>query len=252
MSDPAPRTRVCFTLCLTAILFGGCLRAASFSFTGTFDWDTDVQFFTFTVSAPTPDVTLRTWSYSGGTNFAGDSIPSGGFEPLISLFDATGNEMNPGASGPCTGDTGNPLTTLAPDPVTGACADVYYPTSNAFPSTPWNPGTYTLALSLYSDPAVGPTLGEGFLIPLQGFPVPSNYSCMDSAPGVQGDPPTVPVDAPFCDEWLPGTERTGNWALDILNVDSAQELSPASVPEPGSFTLVALGGLGFLCLRRRR
>jgi len=246
------RIRLYLPLCLTAILFGGCLRASSFSFTGTFTWDTDVQFFTFTVTTPTPDVTFRTWSYSGGTNFAGASIPSGGFEPTISLFDSTGNEMNPKGSGPCTGDTGDPLTTLAPDPVTGACGDVYYPTSYSFPTTPWSPGTYTLALSLYSNPAAGPTLGDGFLIPLQGFPVPSNFSCMDSAPGVQGDPPTVPVDSPFCDEFDPGVERTGNWALDILNVSSAQELSSSFVPEPCSVTLAVLGGLGLLFLRRRR
>ena len=223
-----------------------------FSFTGTFNWDTDVQLFTFTVDTPTPDVAFRTWSYSGGTNFAGATIPSGGFEPALSLFDASGNEMNPQSSGPCTGDTGNPLTTLPPDPVTGACGDVYYPTTLSFPGGEWEPGTYTLGLSLYSNPAAGPTLGDGFLIPLQGFPVPSNYSCMVGAPGVQGSPPTVPVTSPFCDEFDPGVERTGNWALDILNVASAQELSSSSVPEPDRFTFAALGGLGLLFLRRRR
>ncbi len=238
-----------FTQLLGALsLMAGSAAASSFSFQGAFNFDTDTQFFTFTVNTPTNNVAFRTWSYSGGTDSAGDIIPAGGFEPLLSLWDSNGNEMNPQASGPCTGDTGNPLTTLPPDPVTGACGDVYYPTTLSFPGGTWLPGTYTLAISLYSNPAVG-NLTDGFLAPLQGIPVPSNYSCEVGAPGVQGSPPTVPVTDPFCDEFLPGTERTGNWALDILNVGSAAELS--SVPEPATISLVLIGAAALLVRGRR-
>jgi hypothetical protein len=226
-----------------ALIIAGTAFADDFSFMGTFSYDTDVQFFTFTVLNPTPDVTLLTWSYGGGTNAAGDPIPSGGFEPVLSLFESDGTEMNPGTSGPCAG------TPLAPDPVTGVCGDVYYPTSVSFPGGEWLPGTYTLAISLYSNPAAGPDLSDGFLQPLQGTPVPSNYSCEVGAPGVQGDPPTVPVTSPFCDEFLPGVERTGNWALDILNVDSAEEL-PA--PEPGTAWLILPAGAALLARSRVR
>jgi hypothetical protein len=48
--------------------------ADTFSFTGRFTHDTDVQFFTFTLLNDTPGVALRTWSYAGGTNAAGQAI----------------------------------------------------------------------------------------------------------------------------------------------------------------------------------
>jgi hypothetical protein len=218
---------------------------ANISFTGTFTNDTDLQFFTFTLSNPTANVTLRTWSYAGGTNAAGQAIPSGGFEPYLNLYMADGTQMNPGSSGPCGSN-------LLVDPSTGACADVYYPTSLSFPGGIWNAGTYTVVLSTFANPGIG-NLSDGFFASqVLGQPVPSNFSCQSGPTGYQGNPPTVPVDQPFCDEFFPGAQRTGNWALDILNVDSAAE--PSTVPEPASLSLVLLGGLFFLAklgLRRR-
>src|SRR3954454_16084961 len=143
--------RTALFLCMIA----QCAIAANISFTGSFTNDTDVQLFSFTVANPTGGVAFRTWSYTGGTNSAGTPILGGGFEPVLSLFDSDGNAMNPGPSGPCTGNTGNPLTTLAPDPITGGCGDVYYPTTLSFPGGIWMPGTYTLAISMYSNPAAG-------------------------------------------------------------------------------------------------
>jgi hypothetical protein len=235
---------------ILAVLGGGvCSKATNFSFTGTFSFDTDVQFFTFTLANPTAGVSFRTWSYVGGTNAAGTVIPSGGFEPQLSLFAPDGTGMNPGPSGPCTGNTGNPLTTLAPDPITGACADVYYPTTLSFPGGIWAPGTYTVALSEYINPAVN-NLSDGFLLALQGFTVPGNYTCMVGAPGVQGNPPTIAVDQPFCDEWDPGTQRTGNWALDIIGVDSAT--GPVATPGPGTLPFFLVGSSAVAILLRRR
>jgi len=234
-----------FFLCTLA----QCALAADISFTGTFTYDTDVQFFTFTVASPTTGVAFRTWSYSGGINSAGTPIPAGGFEPVLSLFESDGSGMNPGQAGPCTGNTGNPLTTLAPDPITGGCGDVYYPTTQSFPGGTWMPGTYTLAISMYSNPAAG-NLSDGFLIPVQGYPVPGNYTCMVGAPGVQGSPATVPETDPFCDEFLPGAERTGSWALDIINVDSATQVG--ATPEPGTISLMLLAGIVLQAVARRK
>ena len=59
------------------LLFSPLVRAANFSFTGTFINDTDLQYFTFTLLNDTPGVALRTWSYSGGTNAAGRRFRAG-------------------------------------------------------------------------------------------------------------------------------------------------------------------------------
>ena len=53
-------------------------NADNFSFTGSFTNDSNVQLFNFSVAA-TSSITLRTFSYAGGTNSAGTVIPEGGF-----------------------------------------------------------------------------------------------------------------------------------------------------------------------------
>ena len=63
---------------------------ANLSFTGNLADDNDVELFDFTL-ASTSDVTLRTWSYAGGTNAAGNLIAAGGFDPIVSLFFGTGS-----------------------------------------------------------------------------------------------------------------------------------------------------------------
>ena len=238
------------TLVFTLLLFSPLVNASNFSFSGTFLFDTDLQYFTFTLQNPTEGVTLRTWSYAGGTNAAGQTIAAGGFEPYLNLYMSDGTQMNPGSSGPCTSPlTGDPVADLLPDPTSGACGDVYYPTTVSFPGGLWSPGTYTLVLSTFANPGIG-NLPDGFFAPqVLGVPVPSNFTCQVGPLGFQGTPPTVGVDQPFCDEFLPNTERTGTWALDILNVDSAVQLS--SVPEPGSLSLGLLGSLFFVARRVR-
>ena len=56
-------------LCLLALFTTTAFAGTSFQ--GTFTHDTDLVYFTFTLANPTAGVTLRTWSYAGGTNDAG-------------------------------------------------------------------------------------------------------------------------------------------------------------------------------------
>lgn len=219
--------------------------AGTFSFQGVFNNDTDVQFFTFTLANDTPGVELRTFSYGGGTNGAGQTFAPGGFDAYLSLFMADGTGMNPGTIGPCAG------TPLTPDPITGICGDVFYPTTLSFPGGFWAAGTYLVALSLDANPALG-NLQDGFFANVVLLrPSPSNFTCEVGSPGFQGTPPSIPLGNPFCDSVAsPTVERTGAWALDIVNVDSA---TITNLPEPGTLSLGMLGlaALGAVMRRRR-
>ncbi|SEP42812.1 DVUA0089 family protein [Nitrosovibrio sp. Nv6] len=70
-------------------LTAGSANAADFSFAGGFNHENEVQEFNFTVAEAAADVTLRTWSYAGGTNAQGTVIERGGFDPIVSLFDGS-------------------------------------------------------------------------------------------------------------------------------------------------------------------
>ena len=100
------------------VLSAGCAVSPAFatsqSYTGAFAGDADVASFTFTISGAAP-VTLRTYSYAGGTNSAGTPIAGGGFDPTISLYDAAGNFLVGNRDGGC----GN----VAADSVTSFCWD---------------------------------------------------------------------------------------------------------------------------------
>lgn len=220
-------------------------NADNFSFTGTFQHDTDLQTFTFTLASDTPGVTLRTWSYAGGIDAAGENIAAGGFEPFLNLYFSDGTQMNPGPGGSC-------MAPVNVDPVSHGCGDVYYPTTIPFPGGTWSAGTYIVVLSTFANFGVG-NLSDGFFAEqVLGFPAGSNFTCMVGPIGYQGNPPTIAVDQPFCDEFLNNTQRTGNWELDILGVDSATQEGVAAVPEPTSLVLLGTGLASFAGAIRRR
>ena len=62
---------------------------SDFSFQGTLNGDDGIQLFTFSVSSPST-VTIQTLSYAGGINAQGVTIPNGGFDPVLTLFDSSG------------------------------------------------------------------------------------------------------------------------------------------------------------------
>lgn len=63
---------------------------ANFSFTGSFNNPNDTPSFFFTADG-TSTVNFRTYGWGGGTNTAGTTIAIGGFDPILTLFDATDN-----------------------------------------------------------------------------------------------------------------------------------------------------------------
>ncbi len=61
-----------------------------FSITGNFARKDDAQLFSFSIDSD-QIVELGTLSNSGGTNAAGETISSGGFNPILALYDSNGN-----------------------------------------------------------------------------------------------------------------------------------------------------------------
>jgi hypothetical protein len=164
----------------------GISSAADFSFTGTFSQDDQLGVFSFQVNTPST-VLMRTWSYAGGTNAAGQAIPRGGFDPIVSLFDSTGALI--GLNNDGTGF-------VATDPHTGAAFDSYLQLLLL-------PGSYTLVLTQSDNSPNGPTFADGFHE--QGNP---DFTAMFAC-----------TNGKFCD--VTTDNRNGNWAVDIDNVAAA-------------------------------
>ncbi len=223
---PSIRSALAAAVLLGGVMTMGVAQAApqDFSFTGTFNQDDNVQLFHFTAGGAST-ITLRTWSYAGGTNAAGQTIARGGFDPILALFDSTGAYINQNDDGGCG--------LVAADSVTGNCWDTFFSSSLAA-------GNYTVSIMEFDNFARGPNLSDGFERDGQG-----NFT------GTFGCPSATA----FCDVSSPPNQRDNRWAFDILNVEGAIAQPPVtSVPEPGSLGLFGLGFLatGWLLSRRRR
>lgn len=109
--------------------------AVNYSFIGNFTDPNTVQLFTFTVGTSST-VTLRSWSYAGGTNSAGQTIAGGNFDPILTLFNSSGNRI-------AFNDDGGSANVPA-DPNTGRYYDVYLQQLLA-------PGTYQVAITAFSN-----------------------------------------------------------------------------------------------------
>jgi hypothetical protein len=208
-------------IALLICLISGVAAASSFSFTGTFVQDDQMQSFLF--MAPSSTVLLRTWGYAGGVNAAGDKIAEGGFDPVLSLFDVTGGLP----AGPLI-DQNNDGAGVAIDPVTGNASDSLLSETTLDPTH-----VYLLVLTQYDNTANGPTYGDGFSRTGQGNFTSGAFGCGGTAP--------------FCDSST--IYRTGLWAVDITGVASA---SAVGVPEPASVLSLGLGVAGLALLKYRR
>ena len=190
-------------------------QAASFSFSGIFEGDDDVQLFDFSVGAAST-VTLVSYSYAGGVQADGTIVAAGGFDPILALFDAAGNLIDQFDDGP------NPVPA---DPVTGLEYDTFLDIAV-------DAGEYTAAIMQYDNFAPA-NLGQAFA--RQGDPFfTAGFGCSAGQ---------------FCD--AEGNNRTAAWAFDILGVDDAVIPNPAPVPLPASAPLL-LAGLAAINIVRRR
>lgn len=186
-------------------------RAGSESHAGTFFRDDAVVLLPFVLTEDS-QVVVRTFGYGGGIQADGTVVAPGGFDPVITLFTASGDFVT------FSDDAEPPLVGV--DPVTANAFD-------AFLQTALVPGGYTVALTQYSNVARLPSFADGFERSGQGNFTGPAFGCPHGR---------------FCD--FTGANRTGNWALDIVTTP----LAPG-VPEPEP--AVWLSALAALLLLKR-
>ncbi len=160
--------------------------AADFSLRGTFDQDDDMYLFNFKVETESA-VTLRTYSYAGGTQADGTVIAAGGFDPILSLFDGSGSLI-------AVGDD-DESGTAPQDPVTGQRYDTLM-------NVTLGVGSYTVVLTQYANFSNTVHLSDGFRQTGNGNFTSDFSRCTTSSS--------------FCD--FTGDIRTNEWAFDVLGV----------------------------------
>jgi hypothetical protein len=165
--------------------------AGTYTFTGNFGADDDRSDFIFALSVPTT-VNLYTTSYA-----------SGGFAPVLSLFDSSDVTLGYDAGGIAPGGCGSRVIAA-----TGFCLDAYL-------TAILSPGSYRVVLTEYDNLPSGANLSDGFARDGQG-----NFTAFP------------PIGDAFLD---PGfNPRSSRYSVSIGDVDSATQ-----TPEPG--TVLTLG-----------
>ena len=187
-------------------------QADNISFTGNFTYDNDVQRFNFTL-AETSTVTLRSWSYAGGVNAAGQAIGRGGFDPILALFSADGVRIDEQDDAGCSLVDG--------DAVTGACFDVNFTRELAA-------GNYIVTIQQFDNFSNG-DLADGF-----EFDGIGNRDFRNGFVDAEGD------------------KRDGHWAFDILNVNSAEIPDEVPEPASMAILAAGVAGMGLARRRKAR
>src|SRR5690348_5789305 len=117
--------------------------AANLTLQGNFTADDNIQFFSVSLAAPAA-VDIRSYGYGGGTTSTGTVVPRGGFDTILTLFNASGVFIDDNDDG----------AGAAVDPQTGMPGDARITANLAA-------GSYILALTQYDNFSIG-DLSDGF------------------------------------------------------------------------------------------
>ncbi|MBI1353118.1 MAG: PEP-CTERM sorting domain-containing protein [Acidobacteria bacterium] len=177
----------------TALLAAGA-PAATISFTGAFDFDNDVALQSFTV--PVDGVVhLISLGGSGGVNADAATIPSGGFDTVLTLYSAAGDFI----------DFNDDGATVALDPLTGLPVDAELELFLVA-------GDYQFAVTQYDNYPVGDLI-SGFL-----YDFDSNFTAFSGCPAGE-----------FCD--FDGNDRSREWAVDLTLPEAMTAIpEPGALP----------------------
>src|SRR3954447_10666394 len=127
------------------------VAATSFSFTGNFIHDNDVQLFNFNLTGG-GSISVQILGYGGGVNALGQTLLPGGFESILALYTSTGTAV----SGPIFPGPNPTCSPRIPDPNRlNACLDAYQ-TGISLAA-----GNYILALTQSANTPNG-DLSDGF------------------------------------------------------------------------------------------
>ncbi len=204
---------------LAVALFAGAVgstaHADTATYTGNFRTDDQVNLFSI-LSTSTQNYSFFTTSYAGGNNLNGTRSASGGFVPVLTLFDGMGAPIgSDGGSGMCRGSA-------VADGSTGLCND-------ALLQETLGPGSYTLALSEFPNVAIG-NLGTPFLFAGQT----TGSLCGSSGQFLETD-------------LAPCAQRNSSYAVDVTT-----GALPSPIPEPPTWILVLPAAAGLVVLGKRQ
>lgn len=185
--------------------------SAEVDFTGNFSKDNDVLRFDFNVGLPNTNVTIFSSSWF-----------SGGFDPILSIWDSAGNQLFEQDDGGLAGSQQSNSVSYN------------FGEFDSFLNFDLDVGDYIATLTQYDNFSVSTLLADGFRFDADPlftavFGCSNGRFCEGSPEDSNGDPVEL--------------NRTSAWELHFLNVENARL---NSIPEPSSLMLVGLAACALM------